>query len=263
MKLFSILLTFLLLVACKQNDSSNNNKHNTSKVISTKEDKEASKNSNNYKNIEKVQFSDEISILNTITYFELDTTKYHKDWYCLTSDSMRLNWEKTKLNFMPAHNEMADGKGEKSAVNVSCKNHDHKKNPLFLINGITFPKNHIIKTFKNKRTVLLPGESILLGDYLISASGKKTDNQISNYKLTISGKKNGKTIKQTFLEQDYFDDGMITFYWAGDLDNDGIPDLYLDTSYKYSFSEMSLFVSSKAINEELIKLVAQKRIFSC
>ena len=264
MKLFSFSLTLLLLIACDQADSENKKKDITTKDISTKEKKEAIISSSDSKKTEmKVHLSDKISILSPITYFELDTTQYHKDWYCLTSDSMRLNWQQTTLNFMPAHNEMTDAKGEKSAVNVSCKDHVHETNPLFLINGVKFPENHIIKTFSNKRKVLLPGESILLGDYIISASGKTVDNQISNYKLSISGKKNGKTIKQKFLEQDYFDEGMITFYWAGDLDNDGIPDLYLDTSYKYSFSEMSLFLSSTANKGDLIKLVAQKRIFSC
>ena len=159
---------------------------------------------------------------------------------------------------------MLDNKGEKTSINVNCDcDEDYETGPMLLIAGIKFPKGHRIPSFINNQKVLKPGESMLLGDYLIAASGNTENGQISKYKLSIAGKKNGKTIKQTFIEQDGFDGNMITFYWAGDIDGDEVPDFYMDTSHKYSFTEMSLFLSSQASKNELIKLVAQKTKYAC
>jgi hypothetical protein len=47
---------------------------------------------------------------------------------------------------------------------------------------------------------------------------------------------------------------MIRFIWAGDIDRDGFPDLFLDISPKYSFSNPALFLSSKAGDNELQKM---------
>ena len=212
----------------------------------------------------KIKFSNNISILNETTYAELDTNALAKNWYALRQDTLNLLWEECSLNLTLEHNPMLDNKGEKTAINVNCDcDEDHETGPMLLIAGIKFPKGHRIPSFINKQKVLKPGESMLLGDYLIAASGNTENGQISKYKLSIAGKKNGKTIKQTFIEQDGFDGNMITFYWAGDIDGDEIPDFYMDTSHKYSFTEMSLFLSSQASKNELIKLVAQKTKYAC
>ena len=87
--------------------------------------------------------------------------------------------------------------------------------------------------------------------------------RISDYKLLIAGVKNGTGIEQIFLEQDYFDDSMIRFIWAGDIDRDGFLDLFLDISPKYSFSNPALFLSSKAGDNELLKLVAETILSGC
>ena len=87
--------------------------------------------------------------------------------------------------------------------------------------------------------------------------------RVRDYKLLITGTKNGTSIGQTFLELEYFDDAMIQFIWAGDIDKDGFPDLYMNISYKYSFSNPALFLSSKAGDNEMLKLVAEIMLFGC
>ena len=102
-----------------------------------------------------------------------------------------------KRNFTENFDEnlYLDNKGEKTAINVNCDcDEDHETGPMLLIAGIKFPKGYRIPSFINKQKVLKPGESMLLGDYLIAASGNTENGQISKYKLSIAGKKNGKTI---------------------------------------------------------------------
>ena len=103
-----------------------------------------------------------------------------------------------------------------------------------------------------------------LGDTTIKALGTMDEyGRLRDYKLLITGIKNSTSVEQIFLEQEYFDDAMIQFIWAGDIDKDGFPDLYLDISYKYSFSNPALFLSSKAGDNELLKLVAEIKLFGC
>ena len=110
----------------------------------------------------------------------------------------------------------------------------------------------------------MPGESMQLGNCIIKAFGAIDQyGRITDYQLTITGEKNGENIEQIFLEQAGFDDAMIHFIWAGDIDQDGFPDLYMDISHKYSFSNPALFLSSKAGENELLKLVAEDQLFGC
>ena len=50
---------------------------------------------------------------------------------------------------------------------------------------------------------------------------------------------------------------MTEILWIGDLDADGMPDMIIDMSPKYSYSNPTLFLSSKADEGNLLKLVAE------
>tara|TARA_B110001450_G_scaffold205578_1_gene195529 strand:- start:136 stop:609 length:474 start_codon:yes stop_codon:yes gene_type:complete len=157
---------------------------------------------------------------------------------------------------------MVDDEGEMSGIKIYCEGYDN--DPMLLIAGIEIPENMQIDSYKGLKNRLLPGESMQLGDNTIKASGTVDEcGRVRNYKLLITGIKNGTSIEQIFLEQDHFDDAMIQIIWTGDIDKDGFPDLYLDISYKYSFSNPALFLSSKAGDNELLKLVADIKLFGC
>jgi len=151
-----------------------------------------------------------------------------------------------------------------SGIQIYCEGYDN--DPMLLIAGIEISEDVQIDSYNGLKTRLLPGESLQLGDYKIRALGSMEGqnlNSIRGYQLVISGVKNGAAIEQVFFETEYFDDAMVGLIWAGDLDQDGIPDLYMDTSFKYSFSNPALFLSSKAGGNELLKLVAEIRLFGC
>ena len=169
---------------------------------------------------------------------------------------------KTKLKMKPIHSPMVDEEGEMSGIKIYCEGYDN--DPMLLIAGIEIPENMRIDSYKGVKNRLLPGESVKLGDNTIKASGTVDEyGRVRDYKLLITGIKNGTSIEQIFLKQDHFDDAMIQIIWTGDIDKDGFPDLYLDISYKYSFSNPALFLSSKAGDNELLKLVADIKLFGC
>ena len=169
---------------------------------------------------------------------------------------------KTKLKMKPIHSPMVDEEGEMSGIKIYCEGYDN--DPMLLIAGIEIPENMRIDAYKGVKNRLLPGESVKLGDNTIKASGTVDEyGRVRDYKLLITGIKNGTSIEQIFLKQDHFDDAMIQIIWTGDIDKDGFPDLYLDISYKYSFSNPALFLSSKAGDNELLKLVADIKLFGC
>jgi hypothetical protein len=210
--------------------------------------------------------SDNISILLPTSYSSEEFSKLQSNlesttWVGLFSnDNNSVRCSKTKLQVEPVHDQMFDEDGEMSGRMISCEGCDN--NPMLLIEGIEISADVQIDSYKGLRSRLLPGESMQLGDITIKALGTWNDNgSIEDYKLVITGKKNGNNIEQTFLEQKWFDEAMIDFIWAGDIDKDGFPDLYMDISYKYSFSNPALFLSSKAGDTELLKLVAAIRVF--
>ena len=195
---------------------------------------------------------------------DLDSTIESKTWVGLFSNDKdnSVTCYKTKLKMKPIHSPMVDDEGEMSGIKIYCEGYDN--DPMLLIAGIEIPENMHIDSYKGLKNRLLPGESMQLGDNTIKASGTVDEcGRVRNYKLLITGIKNGTSIEQIFLEQDHFDDAMIQIIWAGDIDKDGFPDLYLDISYKYSFSNPALFLSSKAGDNELLKLVADIKLFGC
>lgn len=211
--------------------------------------------------------TDSISILLAASYNseEFNSELESMAWVGLfMNDNAGVSCYKTELKIEQVHDPMADEEGEKTGKKISCKGYDN--NPMLMVAGIENLEGRRIDAYKGLKSQLLPGETMKLGDYTIKASGSMQEgdvNTLRGYKLQITGEKNGKHIEQTFIEQDFFDDGMIHFIWAGDIDGDGYPDLYMDISYKYSFSNPALFLSSKSGKNELLKLVAEYRRYGC
>ena len=209
---------------------------------------------------------DSISIILPTSFAsqDLDSTIESKTWVGLfTNDNDNsVTCYKTTLKMKPIHSPMFDKEGEMSGIKIYCEG--FANDPMLLVAGIEIPENMQIDSYKGLKNSLLPGESMQLGDNTIKASGTMDEySRVRDYKLLITGTKNGTSIEQIFLEQEYFDDAMIQFIWAGDIDKDGFPDLYMNISYKYSFSNPALFLSSKAGDNELLKLVAEIKLFGC
>ena len=210
--------------------------------------------------------SDKITILSASRFGkgELDPNIENMTWVGLFRNDLdsSIHCYNTKLNTKPIYDPMSDDEGETSGIQISYEGHD--KNPILLISGLQMPNDVKIESYNILKNSLMPGESMKVGSCTIKASGDIDEHgYITDYQLTITGEKKGVKIEQTFLEQGGFDDAMINFLWAGDIDQDGLPDLYMDISHKYSFSNPALYLSSKADPEKLIKLVADTQVFGC
>ena len=210
--------------------------------------------------------SDVISILLPTSYSDgdLDPNMFFMSWVGLWRDDLdnSMKCYTTKLYTKPIHNPMDDEDGEMSGTQIYCEGHD--KDPMLLISGINIPEDVQIDSYPTFKNRLMPGESMQLGNYTIKALGViDLQGRITNYQLTIAGEKNGENIEQIFLESAHFDDAMFDFIWAGDIDQDGVPDLYMDISHKYSSSTPALFLSSKADDNGLLKMVAEFTMFGC
>ncbi len=59
------------------------------------------------------------------------------------------------------------------------------------------------------------------------------------------------------------DDAFPSLIWAGDLDKDGKLDFLMDLTNHYNASKITLFLSSHAINEEIVRKVAVFTIVGC
>jgi hypothetical protein len=173
--------------------------------------------------------------------------------------------QETELLCTSMKDEMNDIEGVKSLTQIKSKK--NQEIPYLIVYGLPNLDGVSVPFYPNFINQLMPGESMQMGNYTFKASGKlvKTEygETVENYKLILEGSKNNQSIKQTIADIPFFDDKMVTFYWAGDLDQDGLPDFLIDLSHKYSYTMPTLFLSSKAGTNELVKNVAEGASFGC
>ena len=137
-----------------------------------------------------------------------------------------------------------------------------KDSSLFLFSGISVPENLRTRAFRNTLNELNKveiGKTVKVGKYTLKAEGNLAPESGSalTYKLSISGPKKGKNIDQIIVNHEFLDDGITEILWIGDLDADGIPDMIIDMSETNCISSPALFLSSKADEGKLLKLVAE------
>jgi hypothetical protein len=146
---------------------------------------------------------------------------------------------------------------------------DNKDENILLINGINL-KEGILDTCEITKNIILPNESISINfkgiTYTLYATGTKvTDTKdtsffyVKNYKLFIQKSQNNQTYLQLlteFKENENSDDYMPNLLFMGDIDRDGKLDLILDTSHHYNLEEPTLYLSSEANKNEILKNVA-------
>ena len=195
----------------------------------------------------------------------------------IESYALNNNWEALKSNgdylagaFAQIATSVIDSpweeEGNLQGINIS----DKSEQPVSIyISGINslIGVNMLDVSGKMHNKRLLPGESFKIGEYTLTANGDTDGDddypQVSNYRLTLSGMKNDQYIEQEIVFQEFFDDAMINFHWIGDLDQDGIPDMLIDTSHKYSYSNPTLFLSSPSGKNSLVKKVAESTRYGC
>lgn len=76
----------------------------------------------------------------------------------------------------------------------------------------------------------------------------------TQYRLYIKNLKTGN--QQLLSAQSNFDDKMIEILFIGDFDGDNLPDFIIDNSRHYNSFAPTFYLSSYAIKNEMVKIVA-------
>lgn len=172
--------------------------------------------------------------------------------------------EQTEVKFERVNDPIMDATEEdKTGWQISVEN--DQKMCLFLLSGLHL-KNENIQHVEIKRDQIFPGDTVKFTfnktEYLLFASGKKQVDSLSefypiieNYSLFIQAKKGNSEITQLLFSNEYFDETMSYLMFVGDIDQDGIPDLLINTTHHYNVSNPSLFLSSPADENHLYNLV--------
>jgi len=146
-----------------------------------------------------------------------------------------------------------------------------ERNSLLLINGLRSQYNPVI-TIPVEKNRIWVGEEYsftykertykLRGDGITKESNKawmdgfdepQRWDQVLNYKLYLS--ENGRNEEQLIIAIPCFNDTFVKILWIGDMDDDGKPDFIFDVSKHYESSEIVLFLSSKAVRNEIVRCV--------
>lgn len=173
--------------------------------------------------------------------------------------------EPANLTVESVHDAMMDSEGEQSGKSVGAEN---EGDLILLISGLDFLFEHEFGdgTIGNPR---IEGGSQRMfaregAQYrFISKADIDENGYVTNYHLTYEMTKDEETVAQEIAFIEGFDDAVPTVLFIGDIDGDGIADLLIDLSYKYSFSQPTLFLSRPAAEGDLVKQVGSYTWFGC
>ncbi len=148
-----------------------------------------------------------------------------------------------------------DGEGEKTGWKVST---DHDAQCILLITGTELGEGPV-PTLGSK-------VAISIGDTLdvdleieptqIILGGTNQDGFVNDYRLMLQSQSEGILKQQVLIDESQYVASMINIIWAGDLDGDDRLDLIIDTSNHENVTAPTLFLSSEATGDALVKPVA-------
>lgn len=194
-------------------------------------------------------------------------------WFGLYQVDDRFELIRSEISVEQVYDPIRDaddsaGTGKKISV-------DYPTDPLFLVKGLEDLKEGTVKAAFSGRKFIYPGETLSFefeeGDYYaMAAFGEVADAGIArpfhikyrDYQIKFSHTPWANTqLIASFASLSI--DRLPELLWAGDLDRDGKLDLLFDLTSHYNVQLYSLFLSSAAEEDELVKLVSQFRNVGC
>ncbi|MBI3133840.1 MAG: hypothetical protein HYZ14_04115 [Bacteroidetes bacterium] len=222
------------------------------------------------------------SATDTNQYIKLISTgTFHSDelwdgveqetWYGIYHDAGAYFVEETAIRAARVNDPIVDEtENERTGWEISDS---HPGASLALISGLEFSESNLPHVTAPDQE-LIPGDSLTFsfGDvnYALFASGTKITtadnpeyNQVENYKLFLSGTKDGETVTQLLVEHTNFDESMVNVLLIADLDKDGIPDMLLNNTRHYNVTNPTLYLSSGAGKNTLLQIVGWHYTTGC
>ncbi len=178
----------------------------------------------------------------------------------------------TKVSITPVHDPILD---EDESITTGWEvSTAGKDTNIILMQHLPYLQNRKIKPVSLSKTEIYPGERIsfnYLGiDYELFATGNKEKENatsdwyiVSNYKLYLRAKIDGKLHKSLLASHKSFDDAMVSLIFAGDLDGDGIVDIILDNSHHYNMTAPTVYFSKPAEKGQVVKSVGSHTSVGC
>lgn len=190
-----------------------------------------------------------------------------KQWLGLYHEKGQYVLRPATIQVHVVQDPIVDNKGVYSGRQVVAAD----SNAIFLLTGLKEYAAEVDTALFSRNTLPANKELTLTfkgKDYHIRSFGDSTqastgEFSYQHYGWKAIGTKKGKKIEQLLAEDEGFVDSIYVLLWAGDLDNDGIPDLLLDLSNHYNVSRYALFLSSKADRGKLYKKVALFETVGC
>ena len=185
-------------------------------------------------------------------------------WFGLFQNKAGFVIEKIKITATNVYDGILDGDTTiKTGWEISTKNVNTN---LLLMQGIELKEGLLKHVSIPNEKQLLPGDSLVFeyggGQYQLFATGTdileyeiSESRVVEDYKLFLTGVKNGKEVTQLLVEHENFHDAMVSIQFIGDIDGDGFPDLILDNSRHYNVDNPTLYLSKDAEDGHLLQIV--------
>ncbi|MBK9191258.1 MAG: hypothetical protein IPM77_06925 [Crocinitomicaceae bacterium] len=199
--------------------------------------------------------SQTVSFLQTGTFHDAEFSPDYasKKWTGLFFGLHGYFLEPALVNFERVNDAILDDENDKTGWQVSTSNSEMC---AALLSGIDL-KSKKIESVTFSKNILMPGDSLSFEfnktHYTLFASGISYPNSFDtetriaeNYSMFISAVKNNIQITELLFTHESFDENMSFIEFIGDIDDDGFPDLIINTTSHYNTSNPTLFLSSPA-----------------
>lgn len=193
-------------------------------------------------------------------------------WFGLFYNSTETYVDSVKLNIKKEYDPILDEEnGKKTGWLIETK---HIDTSILFFQTKYISQKRNIKEIVPKKKILFPEDSFCFSynnvKYVLYAKGGKEKVQddpiwynLWNYKLYIKTSIKGKTIETLLCGAPRCDDQVPEIIFIGDLDNDEIPDLILNTSSHYNATCPTLYLSKPANKNEIVKPVGFHESVGC
>lgn len=281
-KITILILICISLVACKGTEKVENESNLLISDLSVAKDSIINSDS-----IDNTDWIDEdlypkgeglpLSVLTTGVFHGDETSPemINKGWFGVFRDGGRYYIAPTTLSIQKAFDVVLDENEDDSSTWTGWEvKTSHIDTSLVLISSSSHLSSHDIKVIPFEKDFIDTNKEMTFkyngSSYTIYSTGNlrpseynKDEMIISDYKLYIKGYKDGRKINQLLASSPTFDDAMFEILLIGDIDNDGFPDLVLNTTYHYNLYRPTVYLSSFADKDQLVRMVGLHESVGC